>query len=260
MFTAPPVSEAGKESLPKNQEELSQPIQNSSEALSEDATVTFGANESPFINNTEVSTGIDVTSISGPPLPLQLGDMKELGFCNWTPVGAVQAALEFIQVTTGLPWWGTIVLMTALTRLALLHFAIKQVRTTAAMAPVRPQMDALMADVKEAKVQGDNARMQLAILKVRKLQRETGTGVGSVMVGPLVQASTSIVMFLAIKRLCDLPLEHLKYEGFAWLPSLAASDPYYILPALSVALMNLQIYVILFFDFYIHSSTDRSSS
>lgn len=171
----------------------------------------------------------------------------------------MQGALEFVQVTTGVPWWGTILLVTALTRLALLPFAIKQVRTTAAMAPVRPQMDALMAEVKEAKLQGDNARMQVSILKVRKLQRETGTGIGSVMTGPLLQASTSIVMFLAIKRLCDLPVPQLQYEGIAWLPSLAAADPYYILPTLSVALMNLQIYVIPFF-FVIFTVTDGPNS
>ena len=193
--------------------------------------------------NNEVSMVPDVTSISVPPPPLQLGDLRELGFSNMTPVGAVQAALEFVQVTIGLPWWGTIVLTTALVRLALLHFAIKQVRTTAAMAPVRPQIDALMAELKEAKSRGDNARAQVAVLKVRKLQRETGTGLGAVMGGPLIQASASIIMFLAIKKLCDFPLAQLKYEGIAWLPSLSAVDPYYILPALSVAFMNLQIYV-----------------
>ncbi|KAF8511857.1 60Kd inner membrane protein-domain-containing protein [Gautieria morchelliformis] len=185
----------------------------------------------------------DVTLISLPPPPLQLGDLRELGFSNMTPVGAVQAALEFVQVTTGLPWWGTIVLTTTLVRLALVHFAIKQVRTTAAMAPVRPQMDALMAEVKEAKLKGDNTRAQVAVLKVRKLQRETGTGLGAVMGGPLLQGASSIVMFLAIKKLCDFPLAQLKYEGVAWLPSLAAADPYYILPALSVGIMNLQIYL-----------------
>ncbi|KAF8509447.1 hypothetical protein JB92DRAFT_515822 [Gautieria morchelliformis] len=79
---------------------------------------------------------MDVTSISLPPPPLQLGDLRELVFSNMTPVGAVQAALEFVQVTTGLPWWGTIVLTTMLVRLALVHFAIEKVRTTAAMAPV----------------------------------------------------------------------------------------------------------------------------
>jgi YidC/Oxa1 family membrane protein insertase len=243
VSTTTPVTEVDKESLQKVQAEASQPIQNNNEATSEDSTSAFSANESPFVNNTDVSTGLDIAAIPGPPTPLQLGDLKELGFCNWTPVGAVQAALEFIQVTTGLPWWGTIIVITGLTRLALVPFAVKQVRTTAAMAPVRPQMDALMAEVKEAKVQGDNARMQVAILKVRKLQRETGTGLGSVMTGPLLQASTSIVMFLAIKRLCDLPVPQIQYESVAWLPSLAAGDPYYLLPALSVALMNLQIYV-----------------
>ena len=244
------VAEVNNDSPHISQEHTS-PKQHS-ETLSEESTSAFGADETPFIDNSHVSVMPDINSISVPPPPLQLGDLRELGFSNMTPVGAVQAALEFVQVTTGLPWWGTIVLTTALVRLALLHFAIKQVRTTAAMAPVRPQMDALMAELKEAKLRGDNTRTQVAVLKVKKLQRETGTGLGAVMGGPLIQASTSIVMFLAIKKLCDFPLAQLKYEGIAWLPSLAAADPYYILPALSVAFMNLQIYVSLFFVPFVH--------
>ncbi|KAF8487953.1 hypothetical protein JB92DRAFT_1460468 [Gautieria morchelliformis] len=172
---------------------------------------------------------MDVTSISLPAPPLQLGDLGELGFSNMTPVGAVQAALKFIQVTTGLPWWGTIVSTTTLIRLALVHFAIKQVRTTAAMAPVRPQMNALIAEVKEARLEGDNTRAQVAVLKVRKLQRETGAGLGAVADRPLLQVASSIVMFLAIKKLCNFPLAQLNSEGVGWFPSLASGNKHLLL-------------------------------
>ncbi|KAF8532243.1 hypothetical protein JB92DRAFT_3104005 [Gautieria morchelliformis] len=50
---------------------------------------------------------MDVTSISLPPPPLQLGDLRELGFSNITPVGAVQAALEFIQECGVKRWPGS---------------------------------------------------------------------------------------------------------------------------------------------------------
>lgn len=128
------------------------------------------------------------------------------------------------------------------------------------MAPVRPQMDVLMKEVSEAKGSGDQIRLQMAVLKLKKLRDDNGLGIGASMAGPLAQGVTSVSMFIAIKRLCDYPVEQLKHEGFGWLTSLTTADPYYILPALSVAIMNLQFYVCWFFFLFVLATADHRRS
>ncbi|KAF8574532.1 hypothetical protein K439DRAFT_1420512 [Ramaria rubella] len=242
-LTAAPLPETTSPSSPNVQPEVSLSPQSLSENFSDDSVSTLSPGGESSLTDPEISVVPDLSSINIPPPPLQLGDLKALGFSNLTPVGAIQAALEFVQVTTGLPWWGTIVTITVLIRLIVLPFTIKQTRAASAMAPVRPKMDALMNEVKEARIAGDSVRAQLAALKVRQLQKDTGTGMGALLSGPVIQAGTSIAAFFAIKKLCDFPLAQLKYESLAWIPSLANADPYYLLPAMSVAIMNLQIYL-----------------
>lgn len=100
-----------------------------------------------------------------------------------------------------------------------------------------------MNDLKVAAQSGDSMKRNLTAIQIRSMQKEHGISPWNMMQGPVVQVVSSIAGFIAIKRLCDLPLEQLQAEGMAWIPSLAAADPTYLLPVLSVVAMNIQMRV-----------------
>jgi len=56
-------------------------------------------------------------------------------------VGWIQNLLEAIQVSTGLPWWGTIVVATLTVRTLMLPFVLNQLRNAARLNNIRPQME-----------------------------------------------------------------------------------------------------------------------
>ncbi|KAF8521112.1 60Kd inner membrane protein-domain-containing protein [Hysterangium stoloniferum] len=213
----------------------------SSDAALNDAASAAVDSTETFTTNAAAALTPDVSTLSIPPPPLQLGELHDLGFANYTPVGAVQAALELVHVTIGLPWWASIVLVTASLRLVGLHFTIQSARASANMIPIKPKYEALMEEVKAASVARDAVRTQVASLQLRKLQKTHGVSPWKLSQGPLVQMVTSVSSFLAIKKLCDLPLPQLLHEGFSWIPTLAKPDPTYVLPLLCAAMMNIQI-------------------
>ena len=49
--------------------------------------------------------------------------------------------LDFTHAATGLPWYGTVALVTVLTRLALLPLVVKTMRNSVLMHNLRPEME-----------------------------------------------------------------------------------------------------------------------
>jgi len=60
---------------------------------------------------------------------------------------------------------------------------------------------------------------------------------------PAIQLPLSLGMFFGMKRLCELPLEQLKWSGLSYLPDLTVADPTYMLPLAMAALINVQLSV-----------------
>ena len=75
------------------------------------------------------------------------------------------------------------------------------------------------------------------------IYEKAGVSVAGMAVAPFIQLPVTLGMFFGVKKLCDLPLEQLKYGGFAWVPDLTVADPTWALPIIATVLMNVQISV-----------------
>jgi YidC/Oxa1 family membrane protein insertase len=175
--------------------------------------------------------------------PLQYGDLAALGLAGWSPAGLCTWMLELVNVSTGLPWFHTIVAGTFLSRLLLLPFSIKQHRNASALAPHQPRLLELREELDRAYKSGDKLMAQRVALKQRKVYEDSGVSMLPMVLMPFMQLPVTLGMFFGVKRLCALPLEQLHWSGVSFLPDLTVPDPYYVLPIASAVLMNLQLYV-----------------
>ncbi|KZT03261.1 uncharacterized protein LAESUDRAFT_603008, partial [Laetiporus sulphureus 93-53] len=173
--------------------------------------------------------------------PLQYGDLAALGLAAWTPAGICRWSIELIHVSTGMPWFWTIVSVTVISRIILLPFQIRSMQASARLAPYQPELAALRLDMQKAKMNGDTLGLQASALRQKMLFKKAGVGMLSMLITPFVQLPVTLGMFFGIKTLCDLPLEQLKHSGIEFLPDLTVADPMCILPIASAVLMNVQL-------------------
>ncbi|KAI0673121.1 60Kd inner membrane protein-domain-containing protein [Trametes maxima] len=181
--------------------------------------------------------------VSAIPSPLQYGDLAALGLASWTPAGICRWGMELLQVSTGLPWFWTIVGTTVISRIILFPFSVKQMQGTAALAPYQKDIASIRDEMAEAQKKKDMLAMQRAALRQKLIYQKAGVSIGGMAVAPFIQLPVTLGMFFGVKRLCDLPLEQLKFSGFEWVPDLTVVDPTYTLPIIATVLMNVQISV-----------------
>lgn len=191
----------------------------------------------------EVVTSLDVPSTFEVP-PLNYGDLAALGFSHWTPAGIAQWSMELIQVTSGMPWFWTIVTVTILSRLIVIPFNINSLRTTAKLAPHQPRLMELRNELQQiGGLSKDPIAVQRISLQQKQIYGEAGVSVVAPLVTPLVQLPVSLGLFFGIKKLCEFPLEQLKVGGFSWITDLTVPDPTYLLPLAMAVLINAQLAV-----------------
>lgn len=194
---------------------------------------------------TDVSaTPIDASILDPSSIPaLNYGDLAALGLAGWSPAGFCRWGIELLQVSTGLPWFWTIIGATVLSRLALFPFTVMSMRNTAALAPYQDDVNNLRAEMTKAQASGDRLALQTVALKQQMIYRKAGVSIGGMAMLPFMQLPITLGMFFGVKSLCDLPLEQLKWSGLSFLPDLTAADPTHVLPVAAAILMNAQLSV-----------------
>jgi YidC/Oxa1 family membrane protein insertase len=191
-----------------------------------------------------ISSDVLDTATSVIPAAMQYGDLAALGLTGWTPAGLVRWGLEALHVSTGMPWFYTIIVASGLVRICMAPFQIITTRDTAKIAPYKEQIMAIAEKMRAARAAKDPQGMKNAINAQLTLYKRLGVNPVKLsllsLVSLVVQIPVSLGFFFGIKKLCDLPIEHLKHSGFSLLPDLTIPDPTYILPLLMSALVNLQ--------------------
>ncbi|KAL5638407.1 hypothetical protein ACGC1H_005181 [Rhizoctonia solani] len=182
-----------------------------------------------------VSTTLDALSAS--PAAHQMGDFAANGFGGYWPSGWVQTALEFLHVQTGLPWWASILVLTAIVRTSLLPVNLRLVGNASRLARVQPQLAVLTEQIKRARDAGDSAALQHAGFRAQKMLESADANPFKGLLGPLVQMPVALAFFFGIRNLCNAGLPTLKEGGFGWFTDLTVADPTWALPILSSASM-----------------------
>lgn len=211
-------------------------------ALVPDASVLPDSPVDPLVSSAADALS-NLPVLSAPPPPLNYGDLAALGLAGWSPIGLCQLGIEALQVFTGMPWFWTIIGATLVSRVALFPFTVMGLRNAAKMAPHQPEFLKLRDEIMEARKSKDTMRMNRSLVKQQLLYKKIGVSMMGMFVPTIVQIPVTLGMFFGIKRMCDLPLEQLKYSGFSYLPDLTVTDPTWILPLAATALINIQLSV-----------------
>ncbi|CAM0138617.1 hypothetical protein VKS41_008344 [Umbelopsis sp. WA50703] len=165
----------------------------------------------------------------------QIGDFKAMGLCNYTPVGALEAVLEAIHVTTGLPWWAAIAATTVAIRTLMLPLMVKVQRNNARVANINPDLQRIMNNVNEAKKSGDQMAIAKYSQQAQQLFKDNNCHPAKSLLLPVFQAPVMISFFMALRGMAELPVPGFLDGGLAWFTDLSVKDPYYVLPVLSSA-------------------------
>ncbi|KAH8077084.1 60Kd inner membrane protein-domain-containing protein [Cristinia sonorae] len=149
--------------------------------------------------------------------------------------------MELLQVSTGLPWIWTIVGAAVLSRAILFPISAKTMKQSVSLIPHQPEINALREQMVQAQRSKDPLQMQKAVLKQRVLYEKIGVSLPMMMAAPFLQLPVTLGMFFGVKRICEFPVEQLKWSGLDILPNLTIADPTYILPLVATAAMNFQL-------------------
>ncbi|KAG1829338.1 60Kd inner membrane protein-domain-containing protein [Suillus variegatus] len=186
--------------------------------------------------------GIDIPALDAVIRPLQYGDLAELGLAGWSPAGIIRWSFELLQVSTGMPWFYTIIAGTLLWRVLILPANIMSLRNSSRLLPYTDKLQAVTAEWKSIDT-SDRIALQRISLKRQKIYEQAGARVLPSIIMPFVQIPVTLGLFFAVRKMTMLPVEQLKQSGVFFLPDLTMSDPYYILPILSTVAINIQMSV-----------------
>ncbi|ODQ77830.1 hypothetical protein BABINDRAFT_163217 [Babjeviella inositovora NRRL Y-12698] len=163
----------------------------------------------------------------------QIGYLDSIGLAkSWVwPPDLIQNILECVHVYSGMPWWATIVATTIGLRLALFPLYIKSSDMMARMSKIKPQMDQLLVDIKEAKT---TMEQQKVALRRKKLLQSEGIKQRFMMV-PFLQLPLAIGFFTGLRHMANYPVQGFSDQGILWFTDLTAPDPYVALQVISAA-------------------------
>lgn len=161
--------------------------------------------------------------------------LQEYGLGNSTPSGWVQGALEWVHLTTGLPWWATIGATVIIVRMTLFPLMVRGISNNARLATIQPRLMANIATLKKAQKDGDTVKVQKLQMETRQLFMDNDCGPLRGLILPLVQMPLFVSFFFALRGMANAGLPDFATGGVAWFTNLSVPDPTYILPVISAA-------------------------
>ena len=164
----------------------------------------------------------------------QLGYLNSIGMAQgWYPTDIVERMLELTHVYTGLPWWGTIVVVTIAVRVALFPFYMKASANVARTAKVKPQLDQALADLRAA----ETPQEQYVAMQARKKVMKDNNISMTAQMAPILQLPLAYGFFQALRKMANYPVEGFSTGGIYWFEDLALVDPYLGLQGIAAAVI-----------------------
>ena len=181
------------------------------------------------------------------PFPFEdihrVGDIASIGLGEtWWPSDLMIKLLEFVHVSSGLLWWGSIALLTVMLRVGLFPLALKSARNVAIIPYIKDKQLVLMEEAKNARASGELVKVQAVTTKLFGLYREWGYSPFLFGLG-LIQIPFFFAMFRAMTHCSDFPVPGWDTGGTLWFENLTAVDPYLLLPVISGVTTSVTILV-----------------
>ena len=159
----------------------------------------------------------------------------------WLPTRTLQWALESVHNVSGLPWWQSIMLTTLGIRAAMLPINIMQIKNTYRLSQARPEIEHLIAHMKEEQARGNpNATAEYQQQVMRVWTKYNANPLKS-MATIFVQAPLFIGFFSALRGLAAAKVPSLVEGGTLWFHDLTVADPTYALPIIASGSFLLMI-------------------
>jgi YidC/Oxa1 family membrane protein insertase len=159
----------------------------------------------------------------------------------WLPTRALDWLLSNVHTVTGLPWWESIMLTTVGIRTVMLPLMLMQIKNTYRLSQARPEIEALLARLKEEQARGNaeaTAQYQKQVMGVwARHKAHPAKSFGSLV----VQAPLFIGFFSALRGMAAAKVPSLAEGGALWFTDLTVADPTYALPCLASATFLLTI-------------------
>ncbi|KAJ2398593.1 hypothetical protein GGI23_003151 [Coemansia sp. RSA 2559] len=164
---------------------------------------------------------------------MKIGDLANHGLSTMLPTRIMEYCLEFAHVTTGLPWWATIALVTVGVRAALFPITVHSQRDLVKVNNAKPEIERLKRTLDSAQARGDTIQSIQKSNELATFYKSRGIRPFRAMVGNLTILPFMLFMFLALRDLARIPVAHMGSGGILWFVDLASADPYYVLPVIS---------------------------
>ncbi|KAJ2778112.1 hypothetical protein GGI15_004271 [Coemansia interrupta] len=176
---------------------------------------------------------------------MQIGDLARHGLDTLLPTRMMEYVLEYVHVTTGMPWWATIIATVVGVRALAFPFAARSQRHMVGVNRLKPETQLLLERQRAASRVGDVMASARAAQEMRSIYKRNGVSPWKGMGGNVVTLPFMMGMFFALKDMAGLSaITHMHTGGLWWFTDLAVPDPLYILPAVScmgmMAVMELQ--------------------
>ncbi|EQC27686.1 hypothetical protein SDRG_14524 [Saprolegnia diclina VS20] len=144
--------------------------------------------------------------------------------------------LDVAHVTTGLPWWATIIATTVAVRSVFFPISVMSMRNSARMNIMKPKLEKLQDEIKSSQEAYDPKKMAEFRARAKNLFKEHEVRPFMSFLMPLSQLPIFLGFFWGLQEISTHIPEYAS-EGTLWFQDLASPDPLYALPVLSSALM-----------------------
>jgi hypothetical protein len=158
--------------------------------------------------------------------------LPELGYY---PSHIVMQGIEALHVTTGLPYWATIIAATFGLRSMMLPLAFRTMRNSARMALLKPELQLVMDRMKQDPASSsDPKRQKMYQTQMNALFKKHDAYPMRSLQFPLMQLPVFMSFFFGLKSMGDY-YPSISDGGALWFTDLSTSDPYMIFPVVTAA-------------------------
>ena len=154
----------------------------------------------------------------------------------------IEWVIEHLHITSGLPWWASIVGAGLLVRFALLKPMLNASDQGAKLQNMKPQSEPIRREMMAALKEQNQIEVQRKRAELSELNKAHGINPWKNLI-PMLQIPIGFGTFRVVRGMAGLPVPAMLDESVLWIQDLTIGDPYFILPAATTAFMYFTLKV-----------------